>query len=54
MKDGRYHIFEITDEGFIKKVSLADFKTKEEAENSINSMCHPLHPHELIAIKTHD
>ena len=52
MKDGRYYIFETTDEGFIKKVSLEDFSSKEAAETRIRSMCHPFQAHRLMAIKT--
>ena len=52
MKDGRYYIFETTDEGFIKKVSLEGFSTKEAADHSIRLMCHPFHAHRFMAIKT--
>ena len=52
MKDGRYYIFETTDEGLIKKVSLEGFSTKEAADYSIRSMCHPFQAHRFMAIRT--
>ena len=54
MKDGRYYIFETTDEGFIKKVSLEGFSTKEAADHSIRSMCHPFQAHRFMVIKTQE
>ncbi len=53
MKGGRYFIYEITEEGLLKKASLLDFHTEQEAENQIKKMWHPVHPIHLIAVKVH-
>ena len=37
MEEGRYYIYEICSDGTVKKASLLDFRTKEEAEKSIIS-----------------
>lgn len=51
MEKGRYYIYEILENGIIKKASLLDFKTKEEAEKSIISSMHPLDRKKLFAVK---
>lgn len=53
MEEGRYYIYEICENGTIKKVSLLDFKTKEEAEKSIINSIHPLDRKRMFAIKVH-
>ncbi len=50
METGRYHIYEILDNGNIRKVSLNDF-TREEAEKSIIKSMHPMDRKRVIAIK---
>jgi hypothetical protein len=53
MEEGRYYIYEICPDGTIKKASLLNFNTKEEAEKSIIKHIHPLDRKRLIAIKVH-
>ena len=53
MEEGRYYIYEICSDGTVKKASLLDFRTKEEAEKSIISSIHPVHRKRLIAVKVH-
>jgi hypothetical protein len=50
----RDYTYEICPDGTIKKASLLDFKTKEEAEKSIITSMHPMHRKSLIAIKVHN
>lgn len=51
MEEGRYYIYEICPDGTIKKASLLDFKTKEEAEKSIIKSIHPIDRKRLFAVK---
>ena len=53
MEDGRYCVYEIFENGTIKKASLLDFRTKEEAEKSIIKSVHPLDRKRLFAVKVH-
>ena len=49
METGRYYIYEILENGIIKKASHLDFKTKEEAKSIISSM-HPMDRKKLFAV----
>ena len=51
MGEGRYCVYEFSDNGTVKKVSLIDFKTKGEAEKSIINSIHPLDRKRLFALK---
>ena len=51
MEKGSYYIYEILENGIIKRASLVDFKTKEEAEKRIKNYIHPLDRKKLFAVK---
>ena len=51
MEEGRYYIYEICPDGTMKKASLHDFKTKEEAGKSIIKSVHPMDRKRLFAVK---
>ena len=51
MDAGRYYIYEILDNGTIRKVSLIDFISREEAEKTIIKSMHPMDRKRLITIK---
>ena len=53
MEKGRYCIYEIMDNGTIKKAYEHEYKTREEAEKSIYKFMHPLDRKKLVAIKVH-
>ena len=53
MEEGRYYVYEICPDGTLKKASLLDFKTKEEAEISFIKYIHPLDRKRLIVVKVH-
>ena len=50
MDSGRYYIYEILENGIIRKASHVDFETKEEAKSIIRSM-HPMDRKKLFAVK---
>lgn len=52
MERENYYIYEIMGNGNLKKASLRNFKTKEEAEKSIIHTMHPIDQKRLVAIKT--
>ena len=54
MKVGKYYIFEITPSGALKKVSLLQFNSKEQAEDEIKKMWHPANRIKFIAVKVFD
>lgn len=51
MEGERYYIYEIMGNGNLRKASLHNFKSKEEAEKSIIPSMHPIDRKRLIAIK---
>ena len=54
MEEGRYCIYEICPDGTLKKASLSEFKTKEEAEINLIKHIHPLDRKRLITVKVHE
>jgi len=54
VEEGRYYIYEICPDGTMKKASLHEFKTKEEAEKSLIRHIHPLDRKRLITVKVHE
>jgi len=51
MEQSTYYIFEILDNGSMRKVSLRNFKTKKEAETNIMMHMNPIDRKRLIAVK---
>ena len=51
MEGESWYIYEITEDGTLKKASLSKFNSREEAEKNIKNMLHPAHPQKLFAIK---
>lgn len=54
MTYGKYYIFEITQDGRLKKASLKNFNNKESAQDHIRIMWHPMESKRLIAVKVFD
>ena len=52
MKRERYCIYEITEQGMLRKATLLDFPSKEDAEQQIKKMWIPALTIKLIAVKT--
>lgn len=53
METGVYHIYEILDNGMIKKASHHEYRTKEAAERSIIKSLYTLDRKRLITVKAH-
>ena len=51
MKTNRYYIYEILENGSVKKAFNSDFDSKEEAEKSILKYMHPLDRKRYFALK---
>ena len=51
MEPAIYHIYEILDNGMIKKASHHEYRTKEAAEKSIIKSLYPLDRKRLISVK---
>ena len=51
VKNNKFYIFEITPSGALQKVSLIHFSSKEQADDEIKKMWHPMHRMKLIAAK---
>lgn len=49
----RYYVYEICSNVTLKKTSIRNFETKEEAEKEIIRSWHPLDRKKLIAFKVH-
>ncbi len=54
MEQGRYYIFEITDGGTMKKVSLQEYRSKEEAEATMKFQLQNLQAKRLIAVRVNN
>jgi hypothetical protein len=53
MEIGVYHIYEILENGMMKKASHHEFRSKEAAERSIIRSMYPLDRKRLITVKAH-